>query len=69
MEPPRDRSTEAVRLWMPLGLIAAAVTFVIAFVAGISQQQTIAATALAGILVFSGFLFRSFGKDKERYQK
>lgn len=69
MEPPRDRSTEAVRLWMPLGAIAAAVTFVIAFVAGISQQQTIAATALAGILVFSGFLFRSFGKDKERYQK
>lgn len=69
MEPPRDRSTEAVRLWMPLGAIAAAVTFVIAFVAGISQQQTIAATAIAGILVFSGFLFRSFGKDKERYQK
>jgi hypothetical protein len=69
MEPPRDTSTEAVRLWMPLGAIAAAVTFVIAFVAGISQQQTIAATALAGILIFSGFLFRSFGKDKERYQK
>jgi hypothetical protein len=69
MEPPRDRSTEAVRLWMPLGAIAAAVTFVIAFVAGISQQQTIAATALAGILVFSGFSFRSFGKDKGRYQK
>jgi hypothetical protein len=36
---------------------------------GIPQQQTIAASALAGILVFSGFLFRSFGKDKDRYRE
>jgi hypothetical protein len=50
---------------MPLGSIAAAITFVIAFVMRIPQ----AASALAGILVFSGFLFRSFGKDKNRYRK
>jgi hypothetical protein len=69
MAAPRERSADAVRVWMPLGAIAAAITFVIVFVIGIPQPQTIAATALVGILVFSGLLFRSFGKDKERYQK
>jgi hypothetical protein len=69
MESSEDRSSQAVRIWMPLGSIAAAITFVIAFVMRIPQEQTIAASALAGILVFSGFLFRSFGKDKNRYRK
>jgi hypothetical protein len=69
MESSEDRSSQAIRVWMPLGSIAAAITFVIAFVLHIPQEQTIAASALAGILVFSGFLFRSFGKDKNRYRK
>ena len=64
-----NRSAEAVRVWMPLGSIAAAITFVGAFVMGIPQEQTIVASAFAGILVFSGFLFRSFGKDKDKFQK
>jgi hypothetical protein len=54
---------------MPLGSIAAAITFVGAFVMGFPQEQTIVASAFAGILVFSGFLFRSFGKDRDRFQK
>ena len=54
---------------MPLGAIAAAITFVIAFVMRIPQEQTIAASALAAIIVFSGLLFRSFGRDKTKYGK
>ena len=69
MDSPEDRSSQAVRVWTPLASIAAAITFVIAFVTSIPQGQTIAASALAGILVFSGFLFRSFGKDKNKYRK
>jgi hypothetical protein len=69
MESSEDRSSNAVRVWMPLGAIAAAITFVIAFVMRIPQEQTIAASALAAIMVFSGFFFRSFGKDKGKYQK
>jgi hypothetical protein len=69
MESSEDRSSNAVRVWMPLGAIAAAITFVIAFVMRIPQEQTIAASALAAIMVFSGFFFRSFGKDKEKYRK
>ena len=69
MESSEDRSSNAVRVWMPLGAVAAAITFVIAFVMRIPQEQTIAASALAGILVFSGFLFRSFGKEKGKYRR
>ena len=56
-------------LWMPLSAVAAAITFVIAFVMRIPQEQTIAASALAAIMIFSGFLFRSFGRDKGKYRK
>jgi hypothetical protein len=54
---------------MPMAAIAAAFTFVIAFVMRIPQEQTIAASAIAAAIVFSGLLFRSFGKDKTRYRK
>ena len=69
IEPPEDRSSNAVKVWMPLSVISAAITFVIAFVMRIPQEQTIAASALAAIIVFSGLLLRSYGKDKARYRK
>jgi hypothetical protein len=33
----------------------------------IPQEQAIASSALVAIIVFTGLLFRSFGKDKTRY--
>jgi hypothetical protein len=66
MGPSEDRSSNAVRAWMPLSVISAAITFVISFVMRIPQEQTIAASALAAIIFFSGFLLRSYGKDKYR---
>jgi hypothetical protein len=69
MESSEDRSSNAVIVWMPLGAVAAAITFVIAFVMRIPQERIIAASALAAIMVFSGFFFRSFGKDKGKYRK
>ena len=69
MESSENRSSSVVRVWMPLAAIAAAITFVIAFVMRIPQEQTISASALAAIMVFSGFLFRSFGRDRDEYRK
>ena len=69
MESSENRSSSAIRVWMPLAAIAAAITFVIAFVMRIPQEQTISASALAAIMVFSGFLFRSFGRDRDEYRK
>jgi hypothetical protein len=64
MQAAEYRSSSAVRVWMPMAAIAAAITFVIAFVMRIPQEQTIAASALAAAIVFSGFLFRSFVKAR-----
>ena len=64
-----DRASTAVRVWMPMAAVAAAITFVIAFVMRIPQQQTIAASALAAIIVFSGLLFRSYGRDKTNFRR
>jgi hypothetical protein len=69
MQPAEDRSSTAVRVWMPMAAVAAAITFIIAFVVRIPQEQTIAASAIAAIIVFSGLLFRSFGRDKTKYRK
>jgi FtsH-binding integral membrane protein len=69
MQPAEDRSSSAVRVWMSMAAIAAAITFVIAFVMRIPQEQTIAASAIAAAIVFSGLLFRSYGRDKAKYGK
>ena len=69
MQPTDDRSSTAVRVWMPMAAVAAAITFVIAFVMRIPQQQTIAASALAAVIVFSGLLFRSYGIDKTNFRR
>ena len=44
------------------------ISFVITFVLHVPLAQTVAASALAGIMVFSGLLFRSFGRDAKKYQ-
>jgi hypothetical protein len=67
MQPNDDRTSTAVRVWMPMAAVAAAITFVIAFVMRIPQGQTIAASGLAAIIVFSGLLFRSYGKYKTNF--
>jgi hypothetical protein len=64
-----NRSSEAVRNWVPLAAVAAGIVFVIAFVLGLPPDRTIVASALAAIMVFSGFFFRSFGKDSDTYRK
>jgi hypothetical protein len=69
MQAAEYRSSSAVRVWMSMAAKAAAITFVIAFVMRIPQEQTIAASDLAAAIVFSGLLFRSFGKDKTKYGK
>jgi hypothetical protein len=62
-----DRATSAVREWLPLASAAAAISFIVAFIMRVPLEQTLVASALAAILVFSGLLFRSFGKDREKY--
>jgi hypothetical protein len=69
MKSSENRSSSAVRVWIPLAAIAAAITFAIALVMHIPQEKAVSASALAAIMVFSGFLFRSFGRDRDKYRK
>ena len=64
-----NRSSEAVRNWVPLAAVAAGIVFVVSFVMGLPPDRIIVASALAAVMVFSGFFFRSFGKDSDTYKK
>ena len=64
-----DRSCDALRHWIPSAAIAAGIVFVIAFILHLPSDRTIVASALAAIMVFSGFFFRSYGKDKDNYNE
>ena len=62
------RKDEAIKRWFPLAAISAGVTFVITFILNLPVEKVIAATALVSVMVFSGFFFRTFGKDKDDYE-
>ena len=66
----KDRSFSAIRYWIALAVLTTAITFVLILVlTHPTLERSIATSALAGIIVFSGFFFRSFGKDKEKYKR
>jgi hypothetical protein len=62
------RSSSAIKIWLPLSLVAGAITFLmISVLSSIPLERAIVGSALTAVLVFSGMLFRSFGKEKDRY--
>jgi hypothetical protein len=62
------RKEEAVKRWFPLAAIASGIAFVVTFLFNLPIERVIASTILAGVIVFSGFFFRSFGKDESDYK-
>jgi hypothetical protein len=65
-----DRSFSAIRYWIRLAAIAAAITFILIVVlTHLTLERNIVVSAVSGIIVFSGLFFRSFGKDKEKYKR
>jgi lipopolysaccharide export LptBFGC system permease protein LptF len=65
-----DRPFSAIRYWIRLAAVAAALTFILIVVlTHLTLERSIVASSLTGIIVFSGFFFRSFGKDKEKYKR
>lgn len=63
------RKEEAVKKWFPLAAIASGIAFVVTFLLNLPVERVIVAALLAGVLVFSGFFFRSFGKDEASFDK
>ena len=64
-----QRKEEAIKRWFPLAVFAAAISFIVTFLFNLPIERVIASTALAGVLVFSGLFFRSFGKDENEFKK
>lgn len=64
-----QRKEEAVKRWFPLATIAAGISFIVTFLLNLPIERVIASTALAGVIVFSGFFFRSFGKDENTFKE
>ena len=64
-----QRKEEAIKHWFPLAVFAAAISFIVTFLFNLPIDRVIASTALAGVIVFSGFFFRSFGKDENEFKK
>jgi hypothetical protein len=65
----QDRSSTAIRYWIPLAVAAAAITFVLTIIlTHLTLERNIVGSAIAGAIVFSGFFFRSVGKDKDKYK-
>jgi hypothetical protein len=65
-----NRFSAAIKTWLPLTIIAAASTYIVtSLVVHIPTDRAIGASILAALLVFGGFTFRSFGKEKEQYKQ
>jgi len=62
------RIDEAVKRWFPLAVIASGITFVVTFILNLPVENVIASTVMTGVIVFSGFFFRSYGKDEKQYK-
>jgi len=60
-----DRSSLAIKKWLPYSLVGAAISLVTALVFHVPAGKIIVAITLAGVLIFSGFFLRSYGKGKE----
>jgi uncharacterized membrane protein len=59
-----DRSSVALKKWLPLSLVGAAISLITALLLNAPLGKTVVAIALTGVLIFSGFVLRSFGKGK-----
>lgn len=63
------RSSAAIKTWLPLSLAAGGLTFLlISTLTSIPPERAAMGSVLTAILVFSGVLFRSFGKEKDQYK-
>ena len=56
----------AVTKWIPYSSVGAAISFVIGFVFGLAPAQVIISAAMTSMLIFSGLLFQSYGREKEQ---
>jgi hypothetical protein len=55
----------SLKKWLPIAAISAVIPIIISLILGISIIQALVASGLTVILVISGFIFRSQGRDRK----
>ena len=63
-----NRYRDAIKIWIPLSAAGALISFIISFIMHVPLRQMVFAIIFTAALVFSGYFFRSFGRDKEKYK-
>lgn len=63
-----NRHRDAIKIWIPLSAAGALISFIISFIMHVPLRQMVFAIIFTAALVFSGYFFRSFGRDKEKYK-
>jgi len=64
-----NRYRDAIKIWMPLSAAGALISFIVALVMHVPLRQMIFAMIFTAALIFSGYIFRSFGRDKGKYKR
>ena len=64
-----NRYRDAIKIWMPLSAAGALISFIVALVMHVPLRQMIFAMIFTAALIFSGYIFRSFGRDKGNYKR
>ncbi|HZO11380.1 MAG TPA: hypothetical protein VFB48_04615 [Nitrososphaeraceae archaeon] len=56
----------SLKNWLPIVAISAVIPIIISLILGISIIQALVASGLTIMLVISGFIFRSHGRDRKQ---
>lgn len=62
------RYRDAIKIWIPLSAAGALISFMISFIMHVPLRQMLFAIIFTAAVIFSGYFFRSFGRDKEKYK-
>ncbi len=65
----RVKKDDLLKKWIPLVVIASAVVIIIGLIFKSSFPQIISSIIVSIILILSGFIFRSVGRDRNQEEK
>lgn len=65
----RVKKDDLLKKWIPLVVIASAVVIIIGLIFKSSFPQIVSSIIVSIILILSGFIFRSVGRDRNREEE
>ena len=63
-----ERMSHAITSWLPVSVVAAGIAMMAGSLLNLPVAKIITAAVTSGAVIFSAFLVRSYGKEKERME-